>query len=94
MRARTRNVTVLTLADDPEMEKLAERWFTEWTAEITFRSGNTGCGCCVDSWDIICSEAAAAALPEEISCVSAWSEPEFFRPRPLEWLRDLICRIF
>lgn len=36
---------------------------------------NTGCGCCVDMWDVDAPDEAVAELPEALSAMSEWTHP-------------------
>ena len=88
-----KNITVTTATDEPETVEHAAQWFATWAADISYKSDDKGCGCCVDIWDVTCSDAAAAALPGELFCASEWSAPELFlktKPSKLQNLRGFV----
>ena len=89
-----KNVTVLTTVGEEDEVALAEAWFRDWAGEIAYNSGDRGCGCCVDMWDVTCSDAAAEALPYAITCCSQWSQPEIFeKAKPSRW-KNLFDAVF
>jgi len=49
-----------------------ENWFARWTDSLIFRSENSGCGCCVNIWDVEGSDEAIAAIPPGIQGHSKW----------------------
>jgi hypothetical protein len=67
-------VTVLACADEPGEREALEAWIKKWEEQIPCEIENSGCGCCVDIYDLIVPEAAIQDLPEHLRCTSAWSE--------------------
>jgi hypothetical protein len=65
--------TIITSADTPEEGAAAAAWFARWRAHLAYCSENTGCGCCVDIWDVDGPAEAIADLPEEIRAMSDWT---------------------
>ena len=39
-------------AEDPDQIQFIEDWFERWRPDLSYISGNEGCGCCVDSWTV------------------------------------------
>jgi hypothetical protein len=68
-------VTICVEVDSAEEVALVERWFDQWRARLTHCSENSGCGCCVNIWDVDAPEEAVAALPPNVLASTAWSEP-------------------
>ncbi|MBB4130169.1 MULTISPECIES: hypothetical protein [unclassified Xanthomonas] len=58
-----RRVTVTALADNPGEQELLDDWLGRWKAQLRFLSENTGCGCCLDSFDVEVEAEALAELP-------------------------------
>jgi hypothetical protein len=52
--------TLVVTVDDEREVQAVNAWFQRWGTRIRC-SDNTGCGCCVDIWDV---EAPAQALDE------------------------------
>lgn len=42
-----------------------QKWFSENSDSIFFKTDDEGCGCCIHMWDVECSQEAADQLPEE-----------------------------
>jgi hypothetical protein len=62
--------TIIVDVTHPEEVTASEEWFAKWTASLTYRSEDKGCGCCVHIWDVEGAEDALLALPPGIR---AWS---------------------
>jgi hypothetical protein len=45
-----------------------EAWFARWRDQLTFESGNLGCGCCVDIWEVEGPEEAISDIPLALGC--------------------------
>lgn len=58
--------TIVVDVTHPEEMAASEEWFARWTATLTYRSENQGCGCCVNIWDVEASNEALDALPANI----------------------------
>lgn len=67
--------TIIVAVDYPDEVAAAEAWFARWRPRLFYCSENTGCGCCVDIWDVDAPEEAVAELPDEISAESEWTHP-------------------
>ncbi len=52
--------------DAPAKVEVAARWFEAWLPRLTYVSKNTGCGCCVDIYEVEGDEAAVAAIPRDV----------------------------
>lgn len=68
--------TIIISADVPEEREAGDQWFNTWGAYLTFVSENSGCGCCVDIYDVEGSEEAIDALPPGLSARSDWTHPK------------------
>ncbi|MCC8556242.1 hypothetical protein [Xanthomonas hortorum] len=58
-----RRVTVTALADQPGEQGLLFAWLDRWAPQIRTCSENTGCGCCLDSFDLEVEAQALIELP-------------------------------
>lgn len=50
-----------------------ERWFAAWRERLAYCSENSGCGCCVNMWDVDAPEEAIAELPQTVLAGSDWT---------------------
>jgi hypothetical protein len=48
-------------------------WFDRWRDRLTFLSGNRGCGCCVDMWNVDGPLEAIVELPPTVRAASDWA---------------------
>lgn len=67
--------TICVAVDGPEEVAAAEAWFARWRPHLFYCSENTGCGCCVDIWDVDAPPEAIAELPNWIQAASEWTDP-------------------
>ena len=67
--------TIIVSVDVPGERQAAEAWFATWRAQLSYCSDNTGCGCCVDVWDVEGPYDAIQALPPSLSAMSDGSHP-------------------
>lgn len=65
--------TICVMVDEPSDVATVERWFATWGEELTYCSKNTGCGCCVNIWDVEGPADAIEALPESVLAASDWA---------------------
>jgi hypothetical protein len=79
--------TIIVAADAPDEREAAEAWFAKWSSQLQYRSENTGCGCCVDIWDVEGPDEVIAEIPVEISAMSDWTHPDIplVDPEPDRW---------
>jgi len=73
--------TLIISADAPGEREAADRWFEAWGGRMTFVSGNTGCGCCVDIYDVEGPLEAIDAIPTGLSAQRAERLDASQRPR-------------
>ena len=66
--------TIIVDVTHPEEVAASEEWLTKWTPNLSYRSENQGCGCCVNIWDVEGPEEALAALPSSIKGGSEWAQ--------------------
>ncbi len=50
-------------------------WISKWKESLTHFSGNLGCGCCVDMYDVEGPIEAVEDIPGELLCGSDWADP-------------------
>jgi hypothetical protein len=50
----------------PNEVQAVDAWFDNWRSRLTFVSGNTGCGCCVNIWEVEGPIEALHELPEMV----------------------------
>jgi len=50
-----------------------EAWLNRWREQLAFVSENTGCGCCVDMWDVEGPDDAISAIPSSVRAASDWA---------------------
>lgn len=67
--------TIIVSVDEPGDAEAAEAWFAKWRPHLTYCSENTGCGCCVDMWDVEGPYPAITEIPEGLKAMSEWSHP-------------------
>ncbi len=61
-------MAVVASVDHPDEVRTVAGWFDRWRDRLVAVSENTGCGCCVDIWDV---EGPAEALTELPAAVVA-----------------------
>lgn len=66
--------------DEPGQREAAEAWFAKWRAQLSYCSENTGCGCCVDTWDVDGPDAAINEFPPFLHAMSDWTHPRNEKP--------------
>jgi hypothetical protein len=74
--------TIIVSVGEPGQAEIAEAWFAKWRPQLTYCSENTGCGCCVDIWDVEGPYLAIKELPPELSAMSEWSHPSRSQKTP------------
>ncbi len=86
--------TIIVTVDEPESVAAGKAWFARWRPHLAYCSGNTGCGCCVDIWDVDAPEEAVAELPWELRAMSEWTHPDIPGVEPVQrvWLRRTVRR--
>lgn len=70
--------TIIASVDDPAEVAGVEAWFARWRPHLTYCSDDTGCGCCIQIWDVEGPPEAIAEVPESVSALSEWSKPELW----------------
>ena len=71
-----KKITICAEVDDLEEMNLAEAWINKNKSNFSYLA-ESGCGCCVLSWDIEAKENIISTLPEKLAGVaSGWSEGE------------------
>lgn len=55
-------IIIVDVTHHPEEVTASEDWLAKWTACLTVRSDNQGCGCCVNIWDMEGTNEAVPAL--------------------------------
>lgn len=53
-------------SDSPAEEVAFEEWLEQWVEKLTFVSGNYGCGCCVQLYDVEGPQEAIDTIPKKI----------------------------
>jgi hypothetical protein len=71
--------TIIASADRLDELAAADAWFARWGRELTYRSEDRGCGCCIEMWDVEGPDEAIEALPSQLRAMSEWTDP----PRPI-----------
>jgi hypothetical protein len=67
--------TIIVSVGVPGEAEAAEAWFAKWRPHLAYCSENTGCGCCVDIWDVEAPYLAVEELPASLRAMSDWSHP-------------------
>jgi len=49
-------------------------WFERWEGALTRVSDNSGCGCCVEIYDVEGPQEAIDAIPQQLRTDSKWVE--------------------
>ena len=57
---------IVVNVDRPDEVRTVAAWFERWRDRLVAVSGNTGCGCCVDIWDVEGPVDALVELPEAV----------------------------
>ncbi|MFT3880071.1 MAG: hypothetical protein QM703_10485 [Gemmatales bacterium] len=57
---------IIVEVDQPDEVRALAMWFERWRDRLASVSDNTGCGCCVDIWDVEGPAEALAELPEAV----------------------------
>jgi hypothetical protein len=52
--------------DQPDEVRAVNEWLERWRELLVSVSGNVGCGCCVDIWNVEGPAAALLELPEAV----------------------------
>lgn len=65
--------TICVDVDSLEEVAAVDAWFTTWRDQLVYCSENSGCGCCVNIWDIDGPSYAIAELPATVLATSDWS---------------------
>ena len=65
--------TIIIIVDSADSVEKGKANLEEWRDQLDFVSENSGCGCCVDIYDIEGPGEAIAAIPEGLSALSDWS---------------------
>jgi len=55
---------IIVAVDAPDEVQAVGDWFDKWRNRLTFVSGNTGCGCCINMWEVEGPIEALRELPE------------------------------
>ncbi len=63
---RWRRATLTAVVDTPGEQALLDTWLDRWERRLHSCSENTGCGCCVDSFEVVAPAEALAELPEHM----------------------------
>jgi hypothetical protein len=86
--------TIIVTVDEPDSVGAGEAWFARWRPHLAYCSENTGCGCCVDIWDVDAPEEAVEELPWELRAMSEWTHPDIPAAEPVQrvWLRRTVRR--
>jgi hypothetical protein len=69
----TRRATLCASADATGEREQLERWLARWESRLPHVSGNLGCGCCVDLYEVEAPVEALAELPENLFADSEWT---------------------
>lgn len=59
-------VQIVVTVDDAEEVRSVNEWFARWRDRLAFVSENSGCGCCVNIWNVRGPAEALAELPESV----------------------------
>jgi hypothetical protein len=65
--------TIVVCVDESGEAASVEAWFKRWGDKLSHRSGNHGCGCCVDVWEIEGPAEAIAELPPATYAGDEWT---------------------
>jgi hypothetical protein len=57
---------IVVCVDQPDEVRAVVAWFDRWRDGLTAVSENSGCGCCVDIWDVEGPAGVLAELPEVV----------------------------
>ena len=94
-RPISRRETILVEVDNPADVAEAEAWLDAVADRLSFVSEQTGCGCCVLSWDIEGPAELLDTLPDGFRCDSNWTRREDDpQPAPGLLLRWQSSRIY
>ncbi|MEI7941114.1 MAG: hypothetical protein WCK27_30940 [Verrucomicrobiota bacterium] len=70
----TQRASICVASDAPEEEAAFDAWLDRWKSELTFISGDYGCGCCVHLYDIEGPKEVVEAIPEQLRTSTDWTE--------------------
>ncbi len=70
-----RATLIVDVHRDPDGRARLDAWFARWEAELSHRSDNLGCGCCVDIFEVAAPDDALAELPGHLLGGGDWSDP-------------------
>ena len=65
--------TIVAKVDTEEVDLVAD-WIECWKDRLTFFSGNYGCGCCVDMYNIDGPQEAKDELPRRVLASSSYTD--------------------
>jgi len=65
--------TIIVDVGQPAEVSAVEKWFARWAPQLSHRSENHGCGCCVDIWEVEAPAQAIAELPRESHAGDEWT---------------------
>ena len=57
--------TIVIALDQPEEVAAGNLWFATWKEKLSYLSENSGCGCCVDIYEVEGPDEAIAAIPSK-----------------------------
>ena len=81
MSAATR-ASIVASVDSPDDVRVATDWFQKWGDQLTYKSDQKGCGCCVLWWDVEAPPLAIAEIPQHVRAATEWSPmPKLFTGR-------------
>ena len=65
--------TIIVAVDGSSEVEAMESWFSRWAEQLSHRSDNHGCGCCVDIWEVEAPAEAIAELPHQCYAGDEWT---------------------
>ena len=57
---------IVVSVDEAEEVRIVTEWFDRWRDRLISISANSGCGCCVDIWNVEGPEEALRELPDAV----------------------------
>jgi hypothetical protein len=57
---------IIVSTDHPDEVRKVDDWFARWRERLSSVSDNTGCGCCVNIWNVEGPEEALLELPAAV----------------------------
>ncbi|MEO7715127.1 MAG: hypothetical protein ABIY70_02900 [Capsulimonas sp.] len=67
-------VTICVETDDSANQVRVKSWLLKWRDELGGAPENSGCGCCIDMYDVDVPWNAVRDLPETCFAYSDWAE--------------------